>query len=199
MTSLDLQFSPSATLDAPAHPASASLSADDPNLQKRLCIASLMDRHPETFAAPTSAANWTDFVEQHCVPQDHELLTLNLAIGRLVQVMRVAQEGIPEPADLNALLQRAQQEGVGELEPDAAVESLASPDAAPEDVQVMARAMSLYKTCVLSGAAQGDEITNAIDAGFAHVPITSPFMQSLVDTAKEVTLIDVRHALGLNV
>lgn len=198
MTSLNQDFEPSSALDAASPPLAAPQSADDPDLQKRLCIAALMDRHPETFAAPTSAATWTDFVEQHCVPQDHELHTLNMAIGRLVQVMRVAQEGIPEPGDLNAMLQRAQQEGVGELEPDAAVESLASPDASPEEVQVMARAMSLYKTCVANGVAQGDEITGAIDAGFAHVPVTSAFMQSLVDTAKEVALIDVRHALGLN-
>ncbi|ALV08284.1 hypothetical protein [Roseateles depolymerans] len=197
MTSLDHHHA-SSVLEAPSHPAAMTLSADDPDAQKRLCIAGLMDRHPETFAAPTSAPTWTEFVERQCVPQDHELATLNLAIGRLVQVMRVAQSSIPDVGDLPSLLQRAQQEGVGDLEPDAAVESLASPDAAPEDVQVMARAMSLYKTCVANGAAQGDEITNAIDAGFALVPVTSAFMQSLVDTAKEVTLIDIRHALGLN-
>lgn len=198
MTSLDLHHAPSSVLEAPSHPASMPMSEDDPNVQKRLCIASLMDRHPETFTPPTSAPTWTEFVERQCVPQDHELATLNLAIGRLVQVMRVAQSSIPDVGDLPSLLQRAQQEGVGELEPDAAVESLAAPDAAPEEVQVMARAMSLYKTCVASGTAQGDEITNALDAGFALVPITSPFMQSLVDTAKEVTLIDIRHALGQN-
>lgn len=198
MTSLDLHNAPSSVLEAPSHPAALPLSADDPNVQKRLCIAGLMDRHPETFAAPTSAPNWTEFVERQCVPQDHELGTLNLAIGRLVQVMRVAQASIPDVGDLPSLLQRAQEEGVGDLEPDAAVEALAAPDAAPEEVQVMARAMSLYKTCVASGDAQGDEISNAIDAGFALVPVTSAFMQSLVDTAKEVTLIDIRHAMGLN-
>ena len=173
------------------------LTLDGPDAQKRLCIAALMDRHPETFARPTSAATWSDFVEQLCVPTEQELLTLNLAIGRLVQVMRIAQEGIPDPADLGAMLQRAEQEGMGDLEPDSAVQALASPDAAPEEVQVMARAMSLYKNCMANGMAQGDEISNAIDAGFSQVPVTSPFMQSLVDTAKEVTLIDVRYALGL--
>ncbi len=182
-------------LDRGAHDAEAP-NRDGPDAQKRLCIAALMDRHPETFPRPTSAATWTDFVEQLCVPTEAELMTLNMAIGRLVQVMRIAQEGIPDAADLNAMLSRAEQEGISDLEPDAAVQALASPDAAPDDVHVMARAMSLYKTCMTNGLAQGDEISNAIDAGFAHVPVTSPFMQSLVETAKEVALIDVRYALG---
>ncbi|WAC75189.1 hypothetical protein OU995_11005 [Roseateles sp. SL47] len=173
-------------------------AADDPGAQKRLCIAAMMDRHPETFSAPVSAPTWLDFVEQNCIAQDSERLTLDLAIGRLVQVMRIAQESIPQEADLPAVLRRAQEEGVGDLEPDAAVQALASPDASPDDVAVMARAMSLYKSCMANGVAQGDEISKAIDAGFDHVPITSPFMQSLVDTAKEVTLIDVRYALGLS-
>jgi|GEM_PF-4569882 len=182
--------------EADTEPSTAA-SLDEPNAQKRRCVATLMDRHPETFARPEAAATWIDFAEQRCVPQGRDQLTLDMAIGRLIQVMRAAQEGIPERGDLQELLRMAEEEGVSGLEPDAAVQTMASPDAPAEEVQLMARAMSLYKNCLANGVAQGDEITNAIDAGFDYVPANSPLMRSLIETAKEITLVDVRYALGI--
>lgn len=194
-TELPRPLSPSdPEADNDAHP----YNPGDANAQKRLRIAAFMDSHPDVFAAPEAAVTWTEFVEQNCVPQGRDQLTLDMAIGRLIQVMRTAQEGIPERADLAEMLRQAEQGDDAQIEPDARVQSLASQDAAPEDVQVMARAMSLYKNCMAEGIASGDEISNAIHAGFDHVPATSPFMRSLIDTAKEVTLIDVRFALGLS-
>lgn len=172
-------------------------AANDPNAQKRLCIAAFMDRHPDTFTSPEAAVTWVEFVEQQCTPQGSDQLTLDMAVGRLVQVMRTAQEGIPDRGDLEGILQHAEQSGEHRFEPDAAVQAIAASESDPDEVRVMARAMSLYKTCMANGVADGNEIMNAIDAGFDHVPATSPFMRSLVETAKEVTMIDVRFALGL--
>ncbi|SEK51261.1 hypothetical protein SAMN05216359_10239 [Roseateles sp. YR242] len=194
MNTTELQHELASTEDDPG---SSSNDPNHPDALKRQCIAGFMDRHPEAFPPPEAAVTWLEFVEQRCVPQGRDQLTLDMAIGRLIQVMRSAQDGIPDRADLSEFLRKAEEQGGERFEPDAAVQRLASPDAAEEDVQVMARAMSMYKTCLAEGVAQGDEITNAIHAGFDHVPATSPFMRSLIETAKEVTLIDVRYALGL--
>ncbi|RZI61117.1 MAG: hypothetical protein EOP37_08975 [Rubrivivax sp.] len=163
--------------------------------EKRACIAALMDGHPNIFAAPTSAGTWTAFAEQSEAPDDREERILDQATGRIVQAIRSAQDRTPSDFDMQSALDMAKEEGLGDLEPDPAVLALASPDASDEEVATMARAMSLYKTAVKMGLAEGGELHQTIEASFSSLPAETPFMQDLLETAKRIVMIDLDQAM----
>lgn len=164
--------------------------------EKRYCIVSLMDNHSEVFPAPECAANWTEFLQQSRTPTDRDASILDQAVGRIMQTLRAAQEGIPAQMNLADLLQKAKEEGVGEFEPDPVVSAMSGDSPSPQDVETMARAMTLYKQCMSAGAASGTEIAEAIHAGFDNLPADTPFMRDLIDTAKQIAMIDLDQALG---
>ncbi|UXH79534.1 hypothetical protein [Roseateles amylovorans] len=182
-----------ATYEQPV--ASAATEVDTAS-EKRHCIVTFMDNHPEVFAAPEAAATWTEFLEQSCTPIGRDSLVLDQAVGRLMQVLRSAQENIPQELDLADMLRQAKDQGMGDIAPDPSVRALATEESSPEDIETMARAMTLYKECMNSGVATGSEIYDAIHAGFEHLPADTPFMRDLIDTAKRITLIDLNLALG---
>ncbi|OWQ93555.1 hypothetical protein CDN99_03580 [Roseateles aquatilis] len=59
----------------------------------------------------------------------------------------------------------------------------------------MARAMTLYKEAIKTGAANGGELNETLEGAFGELPAETPFMRALVDTAKRIVLIDLRHAM----
>lgn len=176
--------------------ASAQATPNDTADEKRYCIVSFMDNHSEVFPTPDCAANWTEFLQQARTPTDRDASILDQAVGRIMQTLRSAQEGIPSQMNLADLLQRAKEEGVGEFEPDPLVSAMAGDSPAPQDIETMARAMTLYKQCMSAGAASGSEIAEAIHAGFESLPADTPFMRDLIDTAKQIAMIDLNQALG---
>ncbi|WP_431050709.1 hypothetical protein [Roseateles sp. L2-2] len=170
-------------------------TAPDHVLHKRACIAAFMDKHPTIFAAPTSAGSWTTFAEQSAPPDEREERILDQATGRIVQAIRSAQDRTPSDFDMQSALDLARQEGLADLEPDPAVLALASQDASEEEVATMARAMSLYKTAVKMGLAEGGELHQTIESSFSALPAETPFMQDLLDTAKRIVMIDLDQAM----
>lgn len=164
-------------------------------LEKRACIAAFMDSHPDIFAAPTSAGTWTAFAGQSTPPDEHEERVLDQATGRIVQAIRSAQDRTPSDFDMQSAFDLAREEGLGEIEPDPAVMAIASPDAADDEVATMARAMSLYKTAVQMGLAEGSELHKTIESSFSALPAETPFMQDLLETAKRIVLIDLDQAM----
>jgi hypothetical protein len=171
--------------------------APTPNhvLEKRACIAAFMDSHPNIFAAPTSAESWTHFAEQSMTPDEHEARVLDQATGRIVQTIRSAQDRTPSDFDMQSALDQAREEGFGDIEPDAAVLGIAAEDASDDEVATMARAMSLYKTAITMGLAEGSELQQTIELSFSALPAETPFMKDLLNTAKRIVLIDLDHVM----
>ncbi|WP_157523206.1 hypothetical protein [Mitsuaria sp. 7] len=154
-----------------------------------------MDNHPTIFAAPTSAGTWIHFAEQSAAPDEHEERVLDQATGRIVQVIRSAQDRTPSDFDMQTALDAAKAEGYGDMEPDPAVLALAAEDESDEEVATMARAMSLYKTAITMGMADGSELHQTIESSFSALPAETPFMKELLETAKRIVLIDLDHAM----
>lgn len=164
--------------------------------EKRACIAAFMDAHPNVFAAPTSAGSWMAFIDESTPPDEREERILDQATGRIVQVIRSAQDRTPSDLDMQTLLDSAEEEGFTNLDADPAVLSLVpAADDVDEETQTMARAMTLYKEAIKMGLAEGGELHHAIESSFSGLPAETPFMQDLLTTAKRIVLIDLDHAM----
>lgn len=167
-------------------------------LEKRACIAAFMDAHPDIFAPPTIAGTWTAFADLGTAPDEHEERILDQATGRIVQAIRSAQDRTPADFDMQSAFDLAKEEGLGEIEPDPVVLAMASApsdDGPDEEAATMARAMSLYKTAVQMGLAEGGELHQTIEASFSALPAETPFMRDLLDTARRIVLIDLDQAM----
>ncbi|MDH0865324.1 hypothetical protein [Mitsuaria sp. GD03876] len=164
--------------------------------EKRACIAAFMDAHPEIFSPPTAVGAWSEFIEQTEAPDEREERVLDQATGRIVQVIRAAQERTATEVGIQQMLDQARDEGYGEPEADARVLEIAGgPSADDEETAALARGMSLYKDAVKTGLAEGNELAQTIEAAFAGLPAETPFMQDLLATAKRIVMIDLDHAM----
>lgn len=163
--------------------------------EKRACIAGFMDAHATIFAPPTHAPSWTDFIDQLEGPDEREERILDQATGRIVQVIRSAQDRTSSDFDIQGLLGQARDEGFGEPEPDPRMLQIVGDAGVDEDATALARGMSLYKEAIKSGLAGGDELTQTIEAAFAGLPAETAFMQDLLATAKRIVMIDLDHAM----
>ncbi|WP_141100609.1 hypothetical protein [Roseateles aquatilis] len=109
------------------------LNSSETLLEKRACVATLMDEHPEIFARPNQHSTWVEFAQQNKTPDDHEQRIIDQATGRIHQVMRAAQDRTPPQFDMKEMLNTVRDQGIGDFEADPRVLEIASPDATADD------------------------------------------------------------------
>jgi hypothetical protein len=170
--------------------------------EKRDCIASFMDAHPDVFPRPTTHDSWSTFADQlndtpdqPMQPPEADQEVIQQAIARLGMIIRTAQDRSQPELDMDQLLDQVQEEGLGQIESDPRVLEIASQDASPEEIRTLARAVSLYKDAIRNDIADGTELRETIEKTFDQLPAETPFMRSLVDTARQLVLIDLDYTM----
>ncbi|WP_307616135.1 hypothetical protein [Variovorax boronicumulans] len=175
---------------------SASPQATDSVFQQKLCVARLMDGHPEAFAASACGRSWVELVETAAPLVGANRRTVDQALGMIGALFRstqMAMGDVPTPGQMFA----ADRTGAAEtVRADPAVFELVGPDSEedPESI-ALAKSLTLYKQAADVGLVSSGELAGYLDAALLEQPGKTTLAQHVKDVARQMMAIEVERLL----
>jgi hypothetical protein len=164
--------------------------------QQRLCVAAFMDDNPQVFSQPVAGESWASRIATGEPISGRDRVVVDRALGMLAGVFRSAQISLGGAPALTDALAAARAKGLPEFAPDAAALEQADVDGLEDETIAYARSITIYKECVRAGIVGGDELPRSVEDAFDRLPGESPFMRSLIETAKRMAQIDLQYLLA---
>jgi hypothetical protein len=164
--------------------------------QQKLCVAALMDMHPDLFARTVPERSWMAFVESGIEPVGVDRRSVDKALGMIGALFRSAQMALgalPTPGQMFA----ADKSGLFEqLVPDPLTLEMIGPDALddPESL-ALARSVSLYKKAATAGIVESDQLAQHIDAALDEQPEHTALARDIKTAARQIAALEMGRIL----
>jgi hypothetical protein len=169
---------------------------EGPVLQQKLCIAALMDQHPDLFVRTVPERSWKAFVEAGISPTGQDRRSVDKALGMIGALFRSAQMALgdlPTPGQIFA----ADKSGLAEqLVPDPLTLEMIGADALedPESL-ALARSVSLYKKAASAGILDPEQLGLHIDAALDEQPEHTALARDIKVAARRIAALEMGRLL----
>lgn len=162
--------------------------------QQRLCVAELMDAHPEVFARCEAGGSWYEFIDSGQSLSAHDRRAVDHALGLVAQMFRTAQVGLsdaPTPGQLFGADPADES-----VPPDGRAIQLLGSDAMEDPEAVaLARSVTLYKQASAAGIIEAGQLPAFIDAVLEEQPENTPLARSTKQAVRRFAALEVAHLL----
>jgi hypothetical protein len=189
----------------PEHPLPSqgepSMTTSSPSPERiwhqKLCIATLMDAHPDAFAPPSCGTPWVELVRRGFEPNGQERRVIDKALGMISAVFRSAQMVLGDVPTLGQQF-AADKSGLTEaVEADSIALALIGDDATEDpESMALARSVTLYKRAADAGLIDRAELSRHMEAALDEQPVHTALAYDTKMAAKYIASLEVEYLLG---